>query len=240
MVYLNENISFNISLLKKNLCHELENFIEDQLDYYLDKEKIKKIKNNMKKKINYLLNNDYFIYKTMNKTLCTFKHERGKNAGYFCCKKNNLNNPKQVYLCVKHDKNHIPKKKKNEKKDENTFELLTPSEIKNSNYRNNKKSIPISKSLKLINLNNAFNESFNNKSKFNNIDKIYNKIIFIEKNKKLYINYLDINLFKNMIKNYNNKLYYNIKHNDLNDIKYYYFQKLLHQYPFLSDCILYF
>lgn len=114
MVYLNKSILFDISLLKKYLTLELEEFIEDELYAYLHKEKIK---NKIKNKIYELFNYDSFVYKTMDENICIFKHMRGKKEGHFCTRKINTNliDGKKDYLCTIHSKKHVPKKKLNKK-----------------------------------------------------------------------------------------------------------------------------
>lgn len=115
MVCLNENISFNIKTLKNNLSEEMKNFI-DEYDHVLDEKTILSLKNNIEKKIKSLFNFDFFIYKNMNANLCTFKHKRGNNEGYFCCKKIRKNKQDGTFLCANHNKKNKPIKR-NKKND---------------------------------------------------------------------------------------------------------------------------
>jgi hypothetical protein len=82
---------------------------------------IKDVKNNI---------SDHFLYLVMHDDYCTHKYKKGKNEGKYCAKKIRSNNPKKVYLCCQHDKNHIPQKKKNKNKNKNINEVI---EIKNNN-----------------------------------------------------------------------------------------------------------
>lgn len=126
MVCLNENISFNVKSLKNSLTFEMQNFIEGYEHIIKDNNKFIFLKNQIKKKIDSLFNFDNFIYVNMNPNLCTFKHKRGKNEGYFCCKqiRTNIIDSKKDFLCCKHSKNHIPKKRKEKKKQLNKDESL--------------------------------------------------------------------------------------------------------------------
>lgn len=116
MVYLNKNISFNIKSLKKELTLEMQDLMDDY-DHILDEKKVLSLKNKIEKKIDKLFFSDHFIYLTMNERHCTFKHKRGNNEGYFCCKniRTNLGGQKDDYLCCTHSKKHTPKKRKQKK-----------------------------------------------------------------------------------------------------------------------------
>lgn len=141
MVCLNENISFNINSLKKELILEMKKLISFSFNTLLEEEKVN-LSNNEKvtfleekieNKVTSLFHNDNFIYLTMNNKHCSFKHQRGNNEGYFCSKKirTNLEGQKKDYLCCLHSKKHIPKKRKEKKKNNHTtYDQVIPS-VKN-------------------------------------------------------------------------------------------------------------
>lgn len=123
MVCLNENISFNIKSLKKNLTLELQHFIEGY-EHLIKDDQVNFLKEQLEKKVKSLFNFDYFIYINMNPNNCVFKHQRGKQEGYFCCKNIRKNKVDGSFKCSNHNKNNKPvkrikKQKKNINKDEN-------------------------------------------------------------------------------------------------------------------------
>lgn len=111
MVCLNENISFNKINLKNNLNNEMIQHIRLNFELDLNKDMMEKIIRSVKNKFNDLFSSNHFIYLNMNNNLCTHMFRKGKKEGYFCCKKINSNGDKHEYVCTKHNKKHIPKKK---------------------------------------------------------------------------------------------------------------------------------
>ncbi len=135
MICLNESINFNKKNLEKNLVNELGQMIKLEFELDLDNRIIEKINKSIKDKINQCFNYDHFIYKNMDNKYCTHKYKRGKQDGYFCCKKinTNLNGKDKDYLCASHSKIHIPKKRI----DKNTGTAINTA-IGKSNYDNRK------------------------------------------------------------------------------------------------------
>lgn len=143
MVFLNENISFNIKSLKKRLTLELQNFMEEY-EHIIKDDKLNFLKDKIEEKVKSLFSNDHFVYLSMDNNLCTYKYKRGKNEGYYCCKRirTNLPDDKKDYLCSIHSKKHIPKKKKknknkqnNEKYNEKKKEELDKSTVSLNNVK---------------------------------------------------------------------------------------------------------
>lgn len=151
MVFFNENISFNVKNLKNGLTTKIKCFVKDALEFYLDIEKIEKIEkiqnsiekvqNSIEKNVKNLFSNDHFVYLNMNNGVCSHKFKKGKKEGYFCNKKinTNLEGEKEDYLCCKHSKRHIPKKRV--KKEEFLEEMKTVTRIKNKAVTKIKKDI---------------------------------------------------------------------------------------------------
>lgn len=215
MVCLNENISFNIKTLKKNLYSELKTIVDDY-DHILNDKLILSLKNNIEKKIKELFHNDHFIYLNMNNNICTFKHKRGSKDGFFCTRKINTNliDDKKDYLCCRHSKKHIPKKKENKKNNKND-EVKNKSDILKSKSiikRKNYMEIPkkLYKNCNKINNTLSFKEISLNKyniKKFN----IYKTLLFNSehKYKTLYKDFSLLDFFVNKIRNKKNKNYIN-------------------------------
>lgn len=113
MVCLNKNISFNVNTLKLSIVSNVNCFVQNALEFYLSEDKIIKVQNKLEKQIKSLFYNDHFVYLNMNNNLCTHKFKRGKSDGFFCCKKITSNGNKKNYVCTKHNKEHVPKKRNN-------------------------------------------------------------------------------------------------------------------------------
>lgn len=186
MVCLNEVISFKKLNLRNNLTNELNdelqrNFylsdfpqlkLESDIKSELTIKIIDNIKKIIKNKMNDLFSNDNFIFINMDDNICTHKFKKGKNDGRFCCKKITKYGDKNNYVCTRHNKNHIPKKKN--------------KNLKNSKNSNHCKIFENNK-----NIDNSIMKSDNKK-----IKKRKMKL----KNKKIKINvYGEIN-FNNIIK----------------------------------------
>lgn len=142
---LNKTINFNIKKLKNNLSEDLNKMIKLEFELDLNNIMIERISKSIKSKINECFNSDCFIYRSMDNKYCTHKFRRGKQDGYFCCKKinTNLNNEKEDYLCVKHSKKHIPKKRIDKNK-ENVKDIVISNIKSNDEFKmiyNNKKDI---------------------------------------------------------------------------------------------------
>lgn len=178
MVYLNKMINIDMKELEMVLLEKMSNIIEHDLYYINEINENQKeiIKNNMIKEIKKEIKNDNFIFRIMAKDRCTFKHNRGKHDGSFCHKHITNNGDKINYLCTIHNKNRITKKK-----------------IK---YNLSEKTISINKSIKMINNINKSDILF--KKKINN-----NKLI----NKNIYIKGFNMKRFKNCLRLYNNIIY---------------------------------
>lgn len=168
MVCLNDYISFNKLKLRNNLKKEINDHIL-RLDFDLDIEKIKleQINKKLNEKLNDLFSSDNFIYLNTNDNHCIHKFKKGKKEGYFCFKQITKNGDKDNYVCTKHNKNHIPKKRiKNIK--EKTNEILQNQTFKNNENKNN---------------NNFIIKIKNNKNKIFKKNKIKNN----KKNKKIFV-----------------------------------------------------
>jgi hypothetical protein len=139
MVVLNDFLPINISSLKIHLSNKIRDVLEDKLDYYIEtgtvikKENKKRLFDNIIKEVKNNIS-DHFLYLVMHDDYCTHKYKKGKNEGKYCSKKIRSNNPKKVYLCCQHDKDHIPQKKKLENNINNIDEAI---EIKNNIDENN-------------------------------------------------------------------------------------------------------
>lgn len=160
MVCLNETISFEKKKLKNTLIDKLNESVKLNFELDINKDIIEKIMNNNKNKIEELFSSDYFIDITMNRNICSHKIKKGKMEGYLCCKKITINGSKKNYVCTKHNKDHIPKRKKNKK---DNF-------INSPNYILNKSSKKIFKKEYIKNIN------FKNKKVFKNKFRRKNKI----------------------------------------------------------------
>jgi hypothetical protein len=201
MVCLNEKLPINLAQMKKNIIYELDSIIEHNL-YYLDEideEKKTKIKNSITKEFKNKINTDLFIYRIMDDNYCTFKHNRGKHDGEFCCRRITINGDKKKYLCRVHNKDHVPNKK-----------------IQINNFN---KNISIEKSIQLMNIDKIDKidkkPDILIKDSINNIKNMKHKHIHVSlkhtsniiNNKiinKRYIKNTNINILKNYLNLYNN------------------------------------
>lgn len=162
MVVLNDIISFNMKKLRTNLPLDVKNFIYKSLDYYLKDGKIDEIAEKVEKYIKEKLIEDHFIYINMNNNHCTHKYKKGKKDGEYCCKKITNNGNRHKYVCTRHNKEHVPKKRLNKK-------------LKNfENFGNCKNYKDINKSI--IKIDNKISHLRKNKKLKNN-----------KKNKKIFI-----------------------------------------------------
>jgi hypothetical protein len=133
MVYLNENISFNIKTLKQSLTIEFQSLL-DKYDNIINDDIIESLKGELEKKVNTLFSNDKFVYLNMNENHCTHKYRKGTKDGHFCGRKINTNliDNKKDYLCCSHSKKHIPKKRKEKLIQSPTHQIEKRSDVKNN------------------------------------------------------------------------------------------------------------
>lgn len=121
MVVLNDFLPICISSLKLHLSNKIREVLDERLDYFIEsstvikKTKKKNIFDNIINDIKTTISSDHFLYLVMHDNYCVYKYKKGKKEGQYCAKKIRSNNPKKVYLCCQHDKEHIPKKKKTNK-----------------------------------------------------------------------------------------------------------------------------
>lgn len=146
MVCLNETISFEKIILRDQLINKLNESLRLNFELDLNKNIIDKIINNNKNKIKELFENDYFIYKTMNRNICSHKYKKGKNEGYFCCKTITKKGNKEKYVCRMHNPDYKPEKRKNKglknSKNCKIFENNKKNEVRqNRTFKNNKNKI---------------------------------------------------------------------------------------------------
>lgn len=125
----------------------------------------------------------------MNPNLCTFKHKKGSKEGYFCCKniRTNIIDGKKDFLCCKHSKKHIPKKRKEKKKQSNKDESLY---FKIKNQDENQEQEKLKKLHKKENT-----PKYNSFSVIKEIKKVNNNFL----NNK--INIKKINVYKDLLLN---------------------------------------
>lgn len=217
MVFLNENISFNVKTLKQSFSFELKKVI-DECDHFLSKKNVTFIQDIIEKKIRSLFNNDHFLNINMNPNLCSFKHKRGKDNGFFCCKKIKKNKQDGSYMCCKHNKNNIPKKRKNIIKQNHVHDSLEKEnkdlslKIKKTNVELLGFAPPKTNNSNIQNENNKCSTPLNNNEK-------YQKISDISNNKK--INHV-------VLKNYKNRFILNADG---------LYTKLIKEVPLLDFCI---
>jgi translation elongation factor EF-1beta len=178
MVCLNTFIPFDKLKLKKSIKQELVDDINNNF-YLNDGFGLEKIESNIKleltesiiknvnkliiEKINNLFSSDHFIYKHMDNNFCTHKFKKGKLDGFFCCKKITSNGDANKYVCTKHNKNHIPKKK-----------LKKINNVNKVNMEKTEKGID-----KQIFLQNDYINRFNNKKIFKKKQKSKRKKIIV-------------------------------------------------------------
>lgn len=194
MTCFNEKLPINLKQMKTVLLSELENIINNQLDYVFEEndKKVKKIENTTKciiKELKDKLNTDLFIQRMIHNDHCIYKHTRGKKDGNICCNKITTNGDSKKWLCRTHNKNHIPKKRKY-KTD------LLKFNVKYKNTRTD--NINGIFSLKIDNNNKEDIPSKDKSLKYNT--NRYN----LKRNKKLHITRFNINSFKNIMNNYEN------------------------------------
>lgn len=203
MGYLNENLSINVKKLGKNIEKELDFIIYNELYYALDisEEKMQKIKNNIIKEMKNQIRTEYFMYKIMDENKCVYKHNRGKNDGFFCHKKINtkIKEGTKDFLCCTHSKKHIPKKRKVINNIEYNNHDLGTQIIKEKGQNENIISKNIERLGKLPN-NSEIIKYINNK---NNLDKfgLFQNKTNIKKN----FNNKNLNIIKNYCY-YNNNI----------------------------------
>lgn len=132
MVCLNNSLLFEKIKLKNNLEKEINRGIK--LEFQLDIEKneilFSRIKKYIKDKLENLFSFNYFLYDNMDESVCTHMFKKGKKEGYFCHKKirTNINGEPKDFLCTRHSKKHIPKKRINY----NNFLKMTEISSKNN------------------------------------------------------------------------------------------------------------
>lgn len=116
MVILNTEIL----VCKNKLTNSIKDIMQKVMEKYFDDEVLnKKIENKkklmqniIKEKINIVKDNNFW-YVNSSDSICTYIHKRGKKEGYMCHRKINTNieGHKKDYLCCKHSKLHIPKRR---------------------------------------------------------------------------------------------------------------------------------
>lgn len=197
---LNKKLPVDIVVMKNTLLKELDFIMENELEYLndLDENKKDKLKKNVLKRFKNQINTDYFNYRIINENHCTYKHTRGKNEGYICCKNITNNGNRKKYICRIHNKEHVPKKKL--------------SNLNNRSTDANEKNI--SDNIEIIH-NNKLNNKIVNINKYKDKRNIKKNNEFF-RNKKMIINNFNINTFKKIVNNYNhynNSKYIYNKHN---------------------------
>jgi hypothetical protein len=170
MVVLNDFLPISILSLKTHISNNIMGILDDNLDYYIETSSIikkndkKKLFDNILKEVKNTISSDHFLFLIMDNNYCTHKYKKGKNEGKYCAKKIRSNNPKKVYLCCTHDKNHIPKKKKKNVENIYSTELINDNIIDKNELRDVEK----------VNVNINYNSKLNNKVidnfKLNNIN----------------------------------------------------------------------
>lgn len=135
---------FNKIKLRKNISKEINEMIRLEFDYFIEKKILEKIYRKINEKTKEMFSNNHFLYLNMDDTVCTHIFKRGRREGYFCQKKirTNIEDNSKDYLCTKHSKKHVPKKrlKKNEVEDKFIIPKIN-SKTKNNIYINNKNKI---------------------------------------------------------------------------------------------------
>lgn len=194
MPCLNKKLVVDFHKMKSVFVQELENIINNEF-YYIDvvtNEKKYKIKNIIVKDFKNKINENNIIEKIIPDNHCIHKYKRGNKEGNYCCNKIRTNlykNDKKDYLCCKHSKKHIPKKR-NTKNDtdinllnenKNVLQKYIVSEtLKDDNKKTNYK-------YKNENKNNYLQKHINkNILENNNINKfhLYNKKKYLKTNIK--------------------------------------------------------
>ena len=106
-----------ILVCKKAIVHSIKDIMNEAMEKYFEdevlcktKEKRQKMIKEKKEKTN--TNTKHFQYLNSSSNNCTYIHKRGKNEGYMCHKKITKNGDKKKFICIKHNPNHIPKKKR--------------------------------------------------------------------------------------------------------------------------------
>lgn len=157
MVVLNDFLPINILSLKTHISNKFIDILDDKLDYYIEtstvikKDDKKRLFNDILKEIKNLFSSDYFLYLIMDSNYCTHKYKRGKNEGKYCAKKIRSSNPKKVYLCCSHDKDHVPKKKmiSTDNKPQPAESELINKKINKLNNNNNKNKLEKKKNINI-------------------------------------------------------------------------------------------
>lgn len=187
MVCLNEVLPFNKIKLRDNIYSRLKEKISLEFETELNKKIIEKINRNIQENIKEMFSNNYFLYLNIDDNHCVHMFKKGKNEGYYCTKKIKTNLPDNSgkdFLCTRHSKKHIPKKKRNKDLHEISKSSVNYEISKNSvNYKKN-----INYSFLKINntriIKNKFKINKNKKNKFKL--KVYGEINFNNIMKKLY------------------------------------------------------
>lgn len=223
MVCLNNKLPIDLSLMKKVIISELENIIKNELYYILDKnEKIEKINNNIIKELKNRFNTDLFIQRIIHNENCIYKHKRGNKESQLCCKKITINGDKENFVCTKHNKKHIPKKRNinnniSIKKSISLFKENKINDIPLGGYLENKNGneivkLPGKNIINKFNFNNVNNISYNDREDTSSKDKPL-KLNIINKNnfriiKKINKNKINLNEIKRLKNKYEkNKSY---------------------------------
>jgi hypothetical protein len=114
MVILNIDVSIN----KNTMINSIKNIMKKVMEEYFENESLTKNKNKLVENIIKTnidkIKDKYFWYLNSSENTCIHIYKRGKNEGFMCQKKikTNLVDNKSDYLCCKHSKKHIPKKRK--------------------------------------------------------------------------------------------------------------------------------
>lgn len=146
MVILNTDISINrlytIDSIKKIMNQVMEKYFEDEIISNKIEGKKMIFNNIIKDKMDYIKSN-HFWYLISSDNNCKHVFKKGKKEGFMCQKKinTNLENNKKDYMCCKHSKLHIPKKRLNVKSNNKIYEVSKNSKnsensekIKNEKY----------------------------------------------------------------------------------------------------------
>lgn len=176
MVCLNRKLPINVFIMKKEIISILNGIVEESLEHidFINDGKKEKIKSNIIKEFKNEIDRDFFIYRIIDEEHCIHKYRKGNKEGEFCGKKIKTTlglDEKKDFLCCKHSKKHIPKRKTKSKKADIISKTTNNSLIIN-NYEKNKEN---------NNINNKINKNI---YKYNKINKmyLYNRKNYIKKN----------------------------------------------------------
>lgn len=209
MVCLNNKLPIDVKSMKRIILKELDIILENNLWYLEDvkDERKDKLKKDIVKEMKKNINSDNFLYLIIHNDHCTFKHQRGKKDGNFCCKNITVNGNKDKYVCTQHNRNYIPQKRQINTSSNNILISKSINLIDNNNLTNESIKDILQKS-ELENNNTNIkvlsSEDTSSISNSNGIKKYKNNHIIKNKIKK-------INLYNNFNLNYFKK---NIKYND--------------------------